>query len=511
LDQPGRGTDLGWSQADAAREQEKACQLWENLAQANLASPEIRDGLAVGLDNLGGAFLALNRLQDAEQAKRKGIALQEKLTAEFPAVPAYRRDLAEIYRNLSNVLLSAGQTQQALGILRKCTPIAEKLTTEFPAVPDYQKDLAELYRRLGIVFLSAGQTQPALESLRKGIAIEQKLTTQFPGVPSYRKHLAMIYGGLSSVLLSAGQTSEALAIKEKELSTWEQLAASHPTVADFRTGLASCRLTFVDLLQKSGRTREAEQVSQRLPAELSTAIQLDPTNAHLWARRAGVYAHFGQWDKALPDYVRSTELDPSNHWFWYFRSALQLHLGDVDGYRRSCREMLKCFGSTDDLDIAVRTAMTCSLSPDAVSDFDPVLKLAGLAVEKNSSYPWAIFAKGLAEYRARHYAVAVDWLKRVPPNATAQFPWYLSATGSAVLAMARHQLSQTEEARTALGQARSILAEKMPKLEKGERFDFYLWHDWLRAQILYREAEALIGIGNRNTQHKDTKDRKKKP
>jgi hypothetical protein len=155
--------------------------------------------------------------------------------------------------------------------------------------------------------------------------------------------------------------------------------------------------------------------------------------------------------------------------------------------------------------------MTCSLSPDAVSDLDPVLKLTELAVEKNSSYPWATFAKGLAEYRVGHYAGAVDWLKRVPPKATGQFPWYLSAPGSAVRAMARHQLTQTEEARTALGQARSILANKMPKPEKGERFDFYLWHDWLRAQILYREAEALIGVGNRNTQHKDTEDTKKRP
>jgi serine/threonine protein kinase/WD40 repeat protein/tetratricopeptide (TPR) repeat protein len=253
------------------------------------------------------------------------------------------------------------------------------------------------------------------------------------------------------------------------------------------------------------------QKADELPAEISMAIQLDPTNAHLWARRAAVYAHFGQWDKALPDCVRATELGPGNPWYWYYSSVLQLHLGDVDGYRRSCREMLQRFRSTDDVAIASGTAMTCSLSAGAVSDFDPVLKLAGLAAEKDGSYPWAIFAKGLAEYRAGHYAGAVDWQKRVPAKAAGGFRWCLTASAFAVQAMARHQLRQTEEARTALAQARSILANKMPKPEKGEHFDPYWWHDWLRAQILYREAEALIGIGNRNTQHKDTKDTKKKP
>jgi tetratricopeptide (TPR) repeat protein len=435
----------------------------------------------------------------------KAQRIWEKLVKENPTVTGFQSDLASICNILGILDNYMGKPADAAREYEKACQLWENLVQANVASPETRDGLATGLDNLGEAYLALNRRQEAEKAKRKGIALQEKLTAEFPAVPAYRRDLATIYTRLSGVLLSAGQTSEALAIKEKELSTWEQLAASHPTVTDYRTGLVSCRLDFADLLQKSGRTREAEQILERHLAELSMAIQLEPTNASLWDRRANVYGYFGRWDNALRDYVHVTELYPREHWYWYYRSALELYLGDVDGYRRSCREMLKRFGSTDDLYIAVRTAMTCSLSPDAVSDFDPVLKLAGLAVEKNSSYGWAIFAKGLAEYRARHYAGAVDMLKREQWRA-GKFPLHFQAAAFAVLAMACHQLSQTEEARTALGQARSILANKMPKTEKGEH-----WHDWLRAQILYREAEALMGIGNRNTQHKDTKDTKKKP
>jgi tetratricopeptide (TPR) repeat protein len=213
-----------------------------------------------------------------------------------------------------------------------------------------------------------------------------------------------------------------------------------------------------------------------------------------------------QWDKAIADLSKAIELDPSNDWLWYQRAALYLKLGDAEGYRGTCAEMLKRFGNTDRPDIAEHIAKTCSLAPDAVSNSKPVLKLADLAIEKKGSDRWILLAKGLAEYRAGRHASAVDWLKRVSPKSGGE---HLDAIAFAVLTLAERRLGRTQEARAALGSAKAILGQKMPDPAKGRNFGGD-WHDWLHAQILCREAEVLMGKKDQNTHYKETKDPKKK-
>ena len=210
----------------------------------------------------------------------------------------------------------------------------------------------------------------------------------------------------------------------------------------------------------------------------------------------------GQWAKAFADYSKAIELDPSDHFPWFQSAALALELGDGEGYRCICREMLTRFGNTDKPHIAERTAKTCSLAPEAVSDFAAVLKLADRAVtgtEKHPYYRWFVLVKGLAEYRADHDAAAVDWMKRFAPQAGG-CSW--DATAFAVQAMAKHRLGSAPgadaarlaaEALASLGHAQAILAENMPDPAKGRPYESHNFHDWLHAQILCREAEKLIG------------------
>jgi hypothetical protein len=214
----------------------------------------------------------------------------------------------------------------------------------------------------------------------------------------------------------------------------------------------------------------------------------------------------GQWDQAAGEYALLAQSDPDNHWYWYRSAPLCLKTGNVDGYRRVCREMLTRFGNTDKPVIANRTAKTCSLAPEAVSDFGLVLKLADRAVtvpEKHPDRRLFVLAKGLAEYRAGHYAATLEWLNRFCPGAGGV---HFDATAFAVLAMAKHRLRLTpgadaarlaEEARTALSHAQAILS-KMPDPQAGRPygnkwpFDAAHFHDWLHAQILVREAEGLL-------------------
>jgi hypothetical protein len=109
-----------------------------------------------------------------------------------------------------------------------------------------------------------------------------------------------------------------------------------------------------------------------------------------------------------------------------------------------------------------------------------------------------VLAKGLAEYRAGHYAAAVDWLNRFSPQAHGA---HWDATAFAGLAMAKHRLGLApganstrlaEGARAALIHAQAILSQKMPDPKAGRPFGADNLHDWLHAQILVHEAEKLI-------------------
>jgi serine/threonine protein kinase/WD40 repeat protein len=237
-------------------------------------------------------------------------------------------------------------------------------------------------------------------------------------------------------------------------------------------------------------------------AELGDSKDAPPLRVTVASHEQGIaHVNSGEWEEAARDYGQLAEANPDDHWCWYHTAPLCLQAGKRQEYRRICREMLARFGNTDKLEIADRTAKACSLAPEAVSDFGPVLKLTDRVVtgtEEHRDYRWFVLTKGLAEYRAGHYAVAVDWLNRFSPRAGGV---HQDATAFAVLAMAKHQLGLAPgadavrlaaEARAALGHAQAILADKMPDPKEGRPFDSY-FHDWLHAQILVREAEKLIG------------------
>jgi tetratricopeptide (TPR) repeat protein len=204
-------------------------------------------------------------------------------------------------------------------------------------------------------------------------------------------------------------------------------------------------------------------------------------------------AQFGRWNEAAAAFDRALALDPTGADRWPLAAALHAADGDLEGYRRTCRGIPERFGDTDQPQTAERTANACLLLPDALdaADFDRVQKLAQRAVagtEKDRFYRYVVLVKGLADYRAGRHADAVKWLQRFAPN-PGGVHW--DATAFAVLAMAQHGLGRAEEAQASLAKAKAILA-KMPDPAKGQPFEAGNWHDWLHAQTLCREADALL-------------------
>jgi serine/threonine-protein kinase len=221
-----------------------------------------------------------------------------------------------------------------------------------------------------------------------------------------------------------------------------------------------------------------------------------PRDFSLWTARVLRFTDRRQWRQAAEITTRLIELNPSDAWNWFCDAALRLKLGDLEGYRRDCREMLNRFADTSSATPSDLTAKTCLLVPGSLSDLKTVSKLAEHAItgtEKDGSYRWFLMCRALADYREGQYAQAIGRAKKVAPSTTGSD---LDATVFAVLALAHHQRAESTEARAALEKSRVLLEKGLLHLQGDDRLDNH-WHDWLRCEVLFREAEKALNAPHR--------------
>jgi tetratricopeptide (TPR) repeat protein len=269
------------------------------------------------------------------------------------------------------------------------------------------------------------------------------------------------------------------------VSTWQAVRATRAEAE----AVAQRDLATEAQREATIRRHEAEDAAERLRQSFEASNMI--LGGPYWE------GAFGRFKEAERSYQQALELDPSDHQNWYYDAVLRLQLGDVDGYRRVCREMLARFRETNDPGIAERTAKTCLLVPDAVSDLKPVLQLADRAVtgtEQDSLYRWFLLVKGMADYRAGKFGNAVD-----PLNKTLSLEGdrryftlpYLKGMALLFLAMAHHRLGQTDLARKALDHALELMEQKYPKIDRNEVLGPG-WDEWLRFHLVRHEAELLV-------------------
>src|SRR6185436_8032142 len=101
-------------------------------------------------------------------------------------------------------------------------------------------------------------------------------------------------------------------------------------------------------------------------------------------------------------------------------------------------------------------------------------------------YSFYLCTKALADYRRGNFQDAVAQTAVILKS---PFP-YTQAEGSAVLAMARFRMGQTNEARASLAQLETIVQEKLPA--PGSRDLGHDWKDWIIAHALLDAARSLI-------------------
>jgi tetratricopeptide (TPR) repeat protein len=521
-------TEVGqWAEAEQVHR--RALSIDEQLVAELLTDTDCRCDLAADYNNLGVLLKDMGQRSAAEQAYRRSIEIKEKLVADFASVAWYRHDLAVSHYNLGNSLKDLEQWSAAESAHSRALSLREKLAADFPSVPKYRQALAESQNGLGLLFLHQRQWPAAQQAFQKAIAVREKLAADFPDVPGYRADLAASYVNAGVLQRDQGDPEASLAAFAKAIALLERLLEPEPRLTKVRLYLRNAHSARAKALDMLGRHANAVKDWSRAlefnvdsafepglrrcradsllaqgelaaaEAECRQAVRLQPTRAEHHQALGDVCARSGRWDQALEEVAKAAELERGNDWYCCQLAALQLRVGEVAAYHRTCQEMVQRFRETNQPEVAARTAMACLLLPEVQKSgllekpgfLEDALALADrtlVGTETDRRYRYFMLVRALAEHRLGRHAQAVKWLEQIAPNADGG--GIIDATIFAVLAMAKHNLGLHADARAALAKAQALVAATRPDPAKGRPFGND-WEDWLRFELLLREAEAL--------------------
>ncbi|HKB39649.1 MAG TPA: tetratricopeptide repeat protein, partial [Gemmataceae bacterium] len=201
----------------------------------------------------------------------------------------------------------------------------------------------------------------------------------------------------------------------------------------------------------------------------------------VWESRGDAHARRGRWEKAAADLARAMELGAERAPVGHRLALAYLAAGQRDPYRRLCANLLRRPGGILYPGHANRDAWPFVLAPNAVTDFAPVLELAGRPVGNGHRSYHELLTLGTVLYRAGRFKEAAQRLQEaVQAHGKEGTP-----PARLFLAMASYRLGDRAAAGRWLDRAASAIAE--------EEREELAWHQRLELRLLRQEAEALTG------------------
>jgi tetratricopeptide (TPR) repeat protein len=462
---------------------------------------------------------ALRKREQALAAARASASEAEASAAEAEASASdaqrqrdraeesFRKARAIVARTVVGPALGLGQwsglpPQMRIIFANEAVEYYETLVQVASTDPDMQYETAVGYRSIGFMF----QRQPmkddvrAEELVRKSIAILEPLVQQHPENQQYRQQLGWSNWVLTMTLQQTERLAEAEEHAARAAEIYERLVEEDPANLDFCIELITVYARLGELLRNAGRLEEAADAFRRSAGAYEGRVVEGDNPPPRWTLAINnqwqltcVLLTMGRPQEAVVESRKVIDWSPENSERWMWSAAICLQAGDPAAYRRVSREMLDHFRDSADPQHIERTAKNGAVAPGGADDPLELVALADRALEGNETHPaywYFIMAKGLAEFRAGHFAQAVHWLQRTMPTVFRAYP--ADATIYSVLAMSHHQLGQHDEARSMLEGARTILDGRYPPDPDGatplEGDDV----NWMHAQILYREAVATL-------------------
>jgi WD40 repeat protein/Flp pilus assembly protein TadD len=217
---------------------------------------------------------------------------------------------------------------------------------------------------------------------------------------------------------------------------------------------------------------------------------LRPKLEPLWIARARRLVQKGDWQGAADAYARviddlvfsaqgSFGAEPTDY------ACLRLLLNDRQGYERYCQRLVAVVGPTADPYAAYLLARACAMTPTPPADPARLIGWAEQVVKALPEKAYVRHALGLAHLRAGHWDEAVRHLAEAE-----RLGWHAAPLNWLGLALAHGHRGQVGAARRWLSKATAVLDKTSPAS--------WYTQDWLEAQVLRREAEALLGVPSKD-------------
>jgi hypothetical protein len=221
----------------------------------------------------------------------------------------------------------------------------------------------------------------------------------------------------------------------------------------------------------------------------------------------------GRWGAAAERYLnleRANQVDKSDTSVDISRDLLGagpalIMAGELDKYWQFVQTTLLRFARTSDPVAAEQVIKNSLILPPDDLTFRRLEPLVGVVegsiaksgpetVKKDVFLPWQPLALGLYELRRGNFPKAIFWGRQSLLYADRSPPRL--ALAHIVLAMADARLNEPGDARTELAAGRELVEKRFPagpgKVTDLGSYSNGVWHDWVIAYLLLREAEGLI-------------------
>ncbi|HUE73916.1 MAG TPA: tetratricopeptide repeat protein, partial [Pirellulaceae bacterium] len=464
---------------------------------------ELNPNDALAYSNLGNTLRKQGKLSEAEGWLRKAIELGPKLALAHTnlgtvlrkqgkldeALISYRWAIeldpkdAAAYIGLGNILGDQGKPDEAIACYRKATELAPKC--------------ALAHTNLGIALAKQGKFDDAIAWLRKAIELDPK---------DAGAHNSL--GLALRDLRDPTKLDEAIAHLRKAVELDPKRAGNHLNLGLALTDqgkldeAAACLRTAIQRDSKSpagynslGIVLYRQKKHDDAIACFRKAIELDSKDARahnnlgiairaLTQRLAdgpdakGCDAVTQVVEQVAGAYVRRLEQwpPPGNH-NWLLNGMIYLSAARPEAYRPTCVRLVEQFGQTDQPQVAALLVWCCKLRPDAVADWDAVVRMGEKALGKLPDNRRLMHDLGAVLYRAGRFEQALERLEESvrlrPEKKAVVWDWLW-------LAMVHHRLGDTDKARDWLRQAQQWIDQQRDRnVELG---------------LLRTEAEELLRI-----------------
>jgi serine/threonine protein kinase len=384
--------------------------------------------------------VALEYPDDFERRQKALLGLVEILKV-CVATPSFDKEIDEVNRRLEAEL--------------------PKLVAAFPDSADYQLRSTHLYTHWSNALASHVDYLPTTEyALSELIEIVEKLLDSKPNQPDLWIYLANAYVWL-------GDTQ------------WRLTGPEAGEVA-FRRAMEiydEHEAEFVEIIAAETTAHEAVRISSdytRLAYHLACAHRKD--EAAELVRQAALHV------KRVTDPVDSVSTLVGV-------ALVQLRLGDVASFRETCKAVADVHVADADNLTKVRSILPCCCGPDPLDDMGMFVERA-VQIVVNDSYGQrhvGLYVLGAALYRAGDYLQAAERLEE-SIDAYPESP----APGHDVINWQRLFQAMTKWKLGEHDDARRLLAETLPALDKEMQSPSCVWIYRLGLELLRSEAVAMI-------------------